>query len=87
MPHHSRPDDPRDREPQPHEVLGLSAREDDAVKVIEIAQMLLRYLRRIPLAHPGESAARVGAARNRIRRIVAARQAMLERIHARRRGG
>ena len=87
MPRRSRPEEPRRRQPQPHEVLGLSSREDDAVKVIEIAQMMLRCWRRIPLADPGGSAARVGEARNRIRRIVAARQAMLEQIHARRRGG
>lgn len=87
MPHRSRPDHPRGRQPQPHEVLGLSSREDDAVKVIEIAQMMLRRWRRIPLADPGGSAARVGEARNRIRQIVAARQAMLEQIHARRRDG
>ncbi len=87
MPRRSRPEEPRRRQPQPHEVLGLSSREDDAVKVIEIAQMMLRRWRRIPLVDPGGGAARVGEVRNRIRQIVAARQAMLEQIHDRRRGG
>ncbi len=86
MPRRSRPDDPRGRRPQPHEVLGLSSREDDAVKVIEIAHLMLRRWRRIPLADPGGNAARVTEARNLIRQIVAARQAMLEQIHARLRG-
>ncbi len=87
MPRRSCLDEPRVHQRQPHEVLGLSSREDDAVKVIEVAQMMLRRWRRIPVADPGGSAARVGEASNRIRQIVAARQAMLERIHARRRGG
>ena len=86
MPRRSRPDDPRGRRPEPHQVLGLSSREEDAVKVIEIAQMMLRRWRRIPLVGPGGGAARVTEARNRIRQIVAARQAMLEQIHARLRG-
>jgi hypothetical protein len=64
-------------------VLGLSSREEDAVKVIEIAHLLLRRWRRIPLADPCGNAARATEARNRIRQIVTARQAMLEQIHAR----
>lgn len=70
--------------PQPHEVLGLSPREDDAVKVIEVAQVLLRRWRRVPLALEGGGFPhRVGEARNRIREIVAAREAMLKRIQSR----
>jgi len=86
MTHRLFPDDPRRRHVEPHEVLGLSAREDDAVKVIEIARRMLRRWRRIPLAEPDESDGRGDEARKRIREIVAARQAMLEMIHARWRG-
>ena len=86
MPHRSRPDGSRRRQPQPHEVLGLSPRESDPVRVIEVAQILLHQWRRIPLASPCGGADRVGEARTRIRQIVAARQAMLAQIHARWRG-
>jgi hypothetical protein len=76
-------------------VLGLSSREDDAVRVIEVAQMLLHQWRRIPLAGPSGRAGpsdlarstkqdrRTNLARSKIRQIIAARDAMLERIHAR----
>ncbi|MEI6240625.1 MAG: hypothetical protein WCR51_09555 [Planctomycetia bacterium] len=84
MPRRSTPDSRRMPIPQAHEILGLSPREDDAVKVIEIAQVLLRRWRRVPMA--AEEAGfphRAGQARNRIRKIVAARQAILESINAR----
>jgi hypothetical protein len=69
--------------PNPHKILGLSPREDDPVKVIEVAQLMLRRWRRVPLAPEGVAFPhRVGEARNRIREIIAARQAMLERIRA-----
>lgn len=69
--------------PKPHKILGLSPREDDPVKVIEVAQLMLRRWRRVPLAPEGAAFPhRVGEARNRIREIIAARQAMLERIRA-----
>ncbi len=72
---------------EPHEVLGLSPCETDAVKVIEVAQMLLGRWRRVPLEEPAAERERCAReARNRIRQIVAAREAMLERIHAGRRG-
>lgn len=86
MPHRSRPDGPRRRQPQPHEVLGLSCRESDPVRVIEVAQILLQQWRQIPLASPCGSGDRAGEARMRIQQIVAARQAMLAQIHARWRG-
>lgn len=83
MPRRSFSDGPRRRRPQPHQVLGLSSREADAVRVIEVAQMLLHQWRQIPLAEPGGSDGRAGEARERIRQIIAAREKMLERIHAR----
>lgn len=84
MTHRPRPNGQSPLPPQPHKILGLSPREDDAVKVIEVAQLMLRRWRRVPLAREGaEFPHRVGEARNRIREIVAARQAMLDRIHAR----
>lgn len=84
MPHRSQTRDPRRRRQQPHEVLGLSPRESDAVKVIEVAHLLLRRWRRVPLAETAAKTAGVaGEARTRIRQIIAAREAMLVRIHAR----
>lgn len=84
MAHRSRPDKPAKTLPPAHKILGLSPREDDAVKVIEVAQVLLRRWRRVPLAPEGEQVARcVSEARNRIREIVAAREAMLLRIQSR----
>lgn len=85
MPHRSFPTGRR-RRPKPHEVLGLSARERDPVRVIEVAQTLLHQWRRIPHADPGGNAGCEAEARSRIRQIIAAREAMLERIHARRPG-
>lgn len=96
MSHRSRPASPSRRRPPPHEVLGLSSREDDAVRVIEVAHMLLTQWRRIPLACPSARAGPPDPARStvearstnlahtKIRQIIAAREAMLERIHARR---
>ena len=78
----------------------MSSREDDAVRVIEVAHTLLSHWRRIPLAGPSGRAGspdlarsskkdvrtkrdrRTNLARCRIRQIIAARDAMLERIHA-----
>lgn len=83
-------------DPQPHEVLGLPSCEDDAVRVIEVAHTLLTQWRRFPLAGPSGRAGPPAGARStvearsanlahcRIRQIIAAREAMLERIHARR---
>lgn len=86
MPRRPRPEAPRRRGPQPHEVLGLPSCEDDAVKVIEAAQLLLRRWRRVPLAGSAEREGRAEEAAIQIRRIIAARESMLERIHARCRG-
>ena len=84
MPHRSRPDARAGRELEPHEVLGLSPREEDAVRVIEVAHLLLRQWRRLPLADPARQHDREAAeARERIRQIVAARQAMLDKIRIR----
>lgn len=68
----------------PHEVLGLSPREDDAVRVIEVSQLMLRRWRRAPLGVDEVPPVEIdGDVRNRIKEIVAARQAMLEKIYAR----
>lgn len=84
MAHRFDPESQRRLEPQPHEILGLSPREDDAVKVIEVAQTLLRRWRRMPLAaEQSEFSHPAWEARNRIREIVAAREAMLQRIQSR----
>ena len=51
---------------------------------IEVAHLLLRRWRRVPLAETAAKTAGVaGEARTRIRQIIAAREAMLVRIHAR----
>jgi hypothetical protein len=87
MPRRSRPEPVASRPRQPHEVLGLSPREEDAVRVIEVSQMMLRRWRRAPLGLDDVPRIRIdGDARNRIQEIIAARQAMLERIYARWRG-
>ena len=83
MPYRSFPSGPRRRRPRPHEVLGLSSREHDAVKVIEVAQTLLAQWRRIPLDGSSGQSGPTGEARSRILQIIAAREAMLKRIHAR----
>jgi hypothetical protein len=68
----------------PHEVLGLSPREEDAVRVIEVSQLMLRRWRRAPLGIDDLPPAKTtGDVRNRIKEIVAARQAMLEQICSR----
>jgi hypothetical protein len=68
----------------PHEVLGLSPREEDAVRVIEVSQLMLRRWRRAPLGIDDVPLVKIdGDVRNRIKEIVAARQAMLEKIYAR----
>ena len=71
----------------PHEVLGLSPREEDAVRVIEVSQVMLRRWRRAPLGLDDMPRVNIDSdARNRIQEIIAARQAMLERICAQWRG-
>lgn len=67
----------------PHEVLGLPACEEDAVRVIEVSQILLRRWRRVStgVSVPGPTPASDTEVSNRIRQILEARQAMLERIH------
>lgn len=96
MPHRPRPSVPRRvsgrRGPvsrnsgvsRPHEVLGLSKGEVDAVRVIEVAHLLLRRWRmvRSGVEVPGPAPASPAEVTNRIRQIVAAREAMLQRIHA-----
>jgi hypothetical protein len=68
----------------PHEVLGLSPREEDAVRVIEVSQLMLRRWRRAPLGIDDVPLVKIdGDVRNRIKEIVAARQAMLEQICSR----
>lgn len=68
----------------PHEVLGLSPREEDAVRVIEVSQLMLRRWRRAPLGIDDVPLIKIdGDVRNRIKEIVAARQAMLEQICSR----
>jgi hypothetical protein len=68
----------------PHEVLGLSPREEDAVRVIEVSRLMLRPWRRAPLGIDDLSSVKIaGDVRNRIKEIVAARQAMLEQICSR----
>ena len=68
----------------PHEVLGLSPREEDAVRVIEVSQLMLRRWRRAPLGIDDLPPVKIaGDVRNRIKEIVAARQAMLEQICSR----
>ena len=68
----------------PHEVLGLSPREEDAVRVIEVSQLMLRRWRRAPLGIDDLPPVKTdGDLRNRIKEIVAARQAMLEQICSR----
>jgi hypothetical protein len=68
----------------PHEVLGLSPREEDAVRVIEVSQLLLRRWRRAPLGIDDLPPVKTtDDVRNRIKEIVAARQAMLEQICSR----
>ena len=68
----------------PHEVLGLSPREEDAVRVIEVSQLMLRRWRRAPLGIDDVPPVKIsGDVRNRIKEIVAARQAMLEQICSR----
>jgi len=68
----------------PHEVLGLSPREEDAVRVIEVSRLMLRPWRRAPLGIDDLSPVKIaGDVRNRIKEIVAARQAMLEQICSR----
>ena len=68
----------------PHEVLGLSPREEDAVRVIEVSQLMLRRWRRAPLGIDDLPPVKfTGDVRNRIKEIVAARQAMLEQICSR----
>lgn len=87
MPRRSRPEPVASRPRQPHEVLGLSPREEDAVRVIEVSQVMLRRWRRAPLGLDDLPRAAIdGDARNRIREIIAARRAMLDRIYARWRG-
>lgn len=68
----------------PHEVLGLPACEEDAVRVIEVSQLLLRRWRRVSTGAsvPGPVPASAVEVSNRIRQILEARQAMLEGIHA-----
>jgi len=67
----------------PHEVLGLSPREEDAVRVIEVSRLMLRRWRRAPLGIDGVPPVKIdGDVRNRIKEIVAARQAMLKQICA-----
>ena len=68
----------------PHEVLGLSPREEDAVRVIEVSRLMLRPWRRAPLGIDDLPPVKIdGDVRNRIKEIVAARQAMLEQICSR----
>jgi len=83
MPRRSRPLAPHPKA-APHKVLGLAAREEDAVRVIEVAHLMLRRWRRVSSGEglPGPGPASEAEATNRIRQILAARQAMLERIHS-----
>lgn len=68
----------------PHKVLGLSPHEEDAVRVIEVSRLMLRRWRRAPLGIDDVPLVKIdGEVRNRIKEIVAARQAMLEKIYAR----
>lgn len=85
-PRHSHPPQPVRQTIPAHKILGLSSREEDAVRVIEVASVLLSQWRRTTLGR--ESLAEghpvfASQAAIRIRAIEAAREAMLERIHAR----
>jgi hypothetical protein len=60
----------------PHRVLGLRPDEADPLRIIVAAQIRLRRWRRVGTARE--------AARSEVQRIVAAREALLQRIYGRR---